>query len=334
MCRNQDIPIGIRLRDLIPFIYFPLFPALGYLFKSIGIGRVLILIRKATLFHLCWTAAVATNVISPITLPIPFNIPVFTTRWDQSGFVYAIGIVAWSSFQKQNLKHNSFIRFGFLLMAITQGSRAGLLSVLLAILWVMFVGKNGRKRKFDERRDLFGPILITGVFFLVLFSPYFVNLLPENSSLGRIGLINVSDRASANADGTATGRRIAQTKLINWVNSRNQILLGVGPGVEMVYESGAYLTLSGAKEVRAPHSWLIGSLARFGIIGSLFWYLVLLSITGIGSTALRRPETVWILAIMITSYFGVIIESPFGIIPLVVFASSLGFKDYEKNDYF
>ena len=55
-------------------------------------------------------------------------------------------------------------------MAITKGSRAGLLSVLLAIFWVIFVGKNGRKRNIDERRDLFGPVLIIGVFLLVLFS--------------------------------------------------------------------------------------------------------------------------------------------------------------------
>lgn len=327
MIRNQEYAVGTKLRDLIPFIYFLLFPALAYLTNSIGLKRIIIVVRTATFFHLIWTSAVTAGIVVPFQAPFPFMIPIFTTRWDQSGFVFAIGIGAWSRFPTMKLQQNLLIRLGFLVMAISQGSRAGLLAVFVSILWVAFRNYHENDSTFEARRDLFFPFVFLSLLGIIFFSPYLTKVLPENSSLGRIGLVNISEQANANADGTALGRKIAQSKLLEWVKDKERLTLGVGPGVEMVYESGAFSHLSGAIEVRSPHSWLYGSLARFGIVGTIFWYVMLITVVRLNSFKWRRPESLWILVIMVTSFFGVIIESPFGAIPLAIFAASLGYRE-------
>jgi hypothetical protein len=249
--------------------------------------------------------------------------PIFTTRWDQTGFVIAIGLVAWSRHPKYQIKGNIFVRFGFLFLALSQGSRAGLLAFAAALLWVIFHTIIWDRGLNAGRGDNFIKFLFALGMIATLLLPSLIRFVPENSALGRIGILEISETARANANGTANGRYLAQQKLLDWVELRKQKFLGVGPGVEMVYESGAFMNLSGDPDVRSPHSWPVGSLARFGIFGLSFWILIIYLISKFKFSDFKHPAFSWIFSIMIASLVGVIIESPFGSLPLLFFLSIL-----------
>lgn len=323
LMRNPDLGIATRFRDLVPFIYLGFYQPISYLCSGISLGKLLKVVRITTLFHLAWSSAIFLNFLKPFSLPFFFGIPIFTTRWDQTGFVIAIGLVAWSGYSKYQLKGNNLVRFGFLLLAFTQGSRAGLLAFALALLWVFLHSTFWEKEPSVMRKDTFLKFLLILGVISVLLLPSLIRFLPENSALGRIGILKISESAKANADGTASGRSIAQDKLLTWVELRNQTLLGVGPGVEMVYESGAFLSLSGSIEVRSPHSWPVGALARFGEFGFCLWVLAIYLISRFRFMDVRHPGFSWTISILLTSIFGVIIESPFGSLPLIFFICCL-----------
>ena len=327
--RNPDLGIATKLRDLVPFIYLGFFQPLSYLCSGISFRKLITLVRITTLFHLVWSSAIFFNLLKPLSLPFFFGLPIFTTRWDQTGFVIAIGFVAWSGYSKYQIKGSNVVRFGFLLLAFMQGSRAGLLAFAVALMWVFLHSTFWeRELSFMGKDTFFKFLLILGMISLLLL-PSMIKLLPENSALGRIGILQISESAKANADGTASGRSIAQDKLLAWVELRNESLLGVGPGVEMVYESGAFINLSGSKEVRSPHSWPVGALARFGKFGFCFWTLAIYLISRFRIVDVKHPGFSWIISVLLTAIFGVIIESPFGSLPLIFFLCCL--RSYRKE---
>lgn len=321
--RNPDLGISTRFKDLVPFIYLGFYQPITYLCASLSLRTILRVLRITTFFHLAWSSAISINILQPFSLPFFFGMPIFTTRWDQTGFVIAIGLVAWSGYSKYQLKGSNLVRFGFLLLSLTQGSRAGLLAFTAALLWIFAHNVFWEKRSLAIGKDTFLSFMVVLGLISVLLLPSLVRFLPENSVLGRIGILEISESARANAAGTASGRSIAQRKLLDWVDLRDQALLGVGPGVEMVYESGAFINLSGSKEVRSPHSWPVGAMARFGLLGFLFWILATYKISKFRFGDIKHPAFSWTISILVTSIFGVIVESPFGSLPLIFFLSCL-----------
>jgi hypothetical protein len=162
--------------------------------------------------------------------------------------------------------------------------------------------------------------------FTVTVAPLLQNLLPQNSVLIRIGLISNPINAIVLQHGasiTANARLKAQSQLYGWVKQRNQLIFGVGPGTEMVLDSGAVQYLYGDAVVRSPHSWIYGLLCRYGYFGSLIW-LFLLTYPLIKTKAILSPlgmPMMGVYVILIVSFFGVIIESPFGSMPLALFVA-------------
>lgn len=331
--RNPELENSDKIRDLIPYIYLGFYQPIAFLCESIGFRTILTIVRIATLFHLLWSSAISLDILKPFSLPFFFGMPIFTTRWDQTGFVIAIGLVAWSGQPKYQFKGNNFVRFGFLLLAFSQGSRAGLLAFVAALLWVIFHNLVWDRELSAGQRDNFVKFLFALGMIAILLLPSLIRFLPENSALGRIGILEISESARASANGTANGRNLAQRKLLNWVELRNQNFLGVGPGVEMVYESGAFLNLSGSKDVRSPHSWPVGALARFGIFGFCLWISIIHLISRFRFSDFKHPASSWVLSIIIASLVGVIIESPFGSLPLLFFLSLLRTNNEKLYDH-
>jgi O-antigen ligase len=109
--------------------------------------------------------------------------------------------------------------------------------------------------------------------------------------------------------------------------SPGRLIAGVGFGPDYLHDSGGDAKLLGsdlAEDVRAPHNYLVNSLARLGILGLL---LVLgLLITGIrlsfslarGDPDLTNMDVLAVLCVTVIpigAVVGVILESPFGAIP-------------------
>lgn len=335
LLQNTNLSFILRIRDLIPYLYLIFVPLLREPMRILGNRKIFESLRIATLGHALWSIPAALGILKPIDLGTIFMVPVFSTRWDHTGFALAVGLIVWYQHEEISLKGNVLALFVILLAAILQGSRAGLLagffSLFVIILNYFFFGK--KRKSFQNRSFKFIPIFAISIIFLILLFPQLSRFIPDNSSLSRIGVIQLSEEAIAGGQGTARGRDYAQQMLMAWVENQHKQLTGVGPGVEMIAQSGAVSNLSGALDVRSPHSWLYGCLARFGVLGLFVWGLVLYLARlseGNDFNPFKFPNCL-IVSLLITSAFGVMIESPFGSLPLAILLAIPAIKSTEEK---
>jgi len=325
--RNQETQIVFRIRDLLPFVYLLFIPVLRLRLVTVKLVSLADKLVWTTIAHSLWAIPSARGMFEPIELGGFFQEPLFGVRTDQSGFVLAIGILA--CFYRISLSYrttaSSFLILYFVSCAIFLNGRAALLAVLSSL----FIGYlMSRKEKAREKGTFkINPlVIILFCFSLLALSMYALNInLPEDSNLKRIGIVgSETGEGKSSGESTRRGREKAQRMLLDWTVENKNVFLGAGPGSEMLFESGAVRFLSGDLSVRSPHSWPLGLFSRFGIIGFALWFLSLIFFlptrAGIKSKILltRFPESL-IIPILITSLFGVIIESPFGMLPLVIF---------------
>jgi hypothetical protein len=324
--RNPEFSLLLKLRDLVPFFYLLFVPLLIKCFAGFDKKSLLNTLRYASIVHLIWLIPVIFGVLKPITLNGVFGFPVFTPRWDLDGMALILGLLAWRQHPKYNLKENNLVSIILILVIVIQYSRAVLVA-FLTILIIYFL-RSSRNRKIQNYKlpfKFFFLLLISGSLILVVL-PVFQDRLPKNSVLVRIGLVSSTMNGSVYqqaADSTANSRLKAQFQLLGWIKHRGELVLGSGPGVEMVRDSGAVQYLSGDPTVRSPHSWIFGLLCRYGYVGVLMWlYLIIFPL--IKTKAIKRPldmPMTCIIVIFTVSLFGVIIESPFGSLPLAIFVS-------------
>lgn len=320
LLQNASFPFMVRVRDLIPFLYLLFVPLLREPMRILGNRRIFQYLRIATLGHALWAIPASLGILKPIEIGGIFMAPVFSTRWDHTGFALAVGLIVWYQHEAIEMKGSGFVLVIILLAAILQGSRAGLLACLFSLLAIAisFFSSVKESKSLIQRKFKFIPFLAASTIVLILLFPMFSRFIPENSSLSRIGIVQISERAVAGGQGTARGRDNAQQRLMAWVETQNRRLIGVGPGVEMISESGAVSSLSGSLDVRSPHSWLYGSLARFGFLGLFMWSLILYLARLSEKDALNpfKFPNCLVISLLITAAFGVMIESPFGSLPL------------------
>ena len=330
LIRSNDYSVIIRIKDLAPFIYLLTTPILYRNFSEFGFNSFIKLCRVATILGAIWTNLAMIKLLHPIELTQQiFGVPIFATRWDHSGMSLCIGLVLWGNFDKFSIRANTPIRIFLALSILLQYSRASYVGLLLIVFFEFY--KNSRKK-----RDSFAKILLVIFAFTIMLAPVFSSFLPENSAFKRLKLTNISETkdifANVNESGTGKARLDAQRELLNWTIRENLLLFGSGPGREMIFESGAYRYLSGAVEVRSPHSWVYGSLCRYGILGFLFWHLMVYSY--LKKSSRRSFPDATILSIIASVYviglFGVIIESPFGIMPFCFFLACSKFYKESK----
>ena len=329
--RNPEYSAMVRVRDLIPFIYLIFVPLLLSIFENLDKAIFIKTLRYASLFHLCWQIPIMIGILDPLEIGGVFGYPIFSPRWDHDGIALILGVIAWRRFYSYNLKENNLISGLMAIVLIVQYSRATLIAFLFTV--ILFYYRHLKNRKKEEIiRSYNLMFLSTYLIAIALIAfPLFKGYVPSDSVIVRLGLITSaenSQEAQLAATGTANARLDAQSALFNWVKNREQLLLGVGPGVEMVRDSGAMLFLSGSPDVRSPHSWFYGLICRFGYLGAFIWVFLILAPL-IKSRAIVHPldfPLIGIYPILIVSLFGVIIESPFGSLPLAILISLSRFK--------
>lgn len=327
--RSEDFPISLRIRDLIPFIYLLFIPLIIDLLRSIKLNNVISAIRIGVLVCISWTFPLLLGLIQPLQAPEEFfGVPIFTHRYDLTGIILAIGIIAFMEYSEFNLVSSQIIIFVCLCLGIAQSSRAATIAVLLAFTYQ--IQKTSKSIKI--RYLLFVPVVAIFSYSVISIYPGNVSSIVATSSLARFGFLSEDSEASVGATNTYLARVRASDKMLAWFTDQDQHLFGVGPGAEMVQQSGAVADLSGSLEVRAPHNWFIGLWVRYGLIGTLLWCL---SVFGNFFKTNIRVATEWkflILIICLVSAMGVIIESPFGSLPLAVMVA-MTYVHGIKNEY-
>lgn len=314
--------LKLRIRDLSPFIYLLATPIIYKTF-TIGSWRSAIKsFRWAAVLCTTWSNAVMFKILTPITTGIPlFTLPIFSPRWDHSGMIACIGVVLWKNLRLFSLTGNDAIRIYLILSIFVQYSRASLLA-LIALIILSLAAKDLRSNEKKKEKVIYKLIFIFTL--LALFSPYLNFSLATQSAFERFGLsksTSLTEVFQHNLSaGTSQGRIKAQTALIAWTVDKNYLFFGAGPGSEMLLESGAYNFLSGAYDVRSPHSWPVSNFSRFGVFGFTLWHLFFYSfaMAKLHNSRITFASTVC-LTIYVVSLFGVIIESPFGALPLSFF---------------
>ena len=327
---SNGYSVQLRLRDLAPFIYLAFVPLIIKALENLKMRRFISCIRWASVLNAIWANLVSLGLIHEITCANFCGVPIFAARTDHSSMVFAIGIIAWADFPRYQQKGNYFALVFLLVSSVLNHSRAGLLAVLFAVLVVLAIVLRDRGiRTRTTSRFLLTVLIIFPA--VAIFLPA-ARLLPSDSAISRAFSPSIILEISGTQSGTARARIEAQSLLLHWVSERNEMIFGVGPGTEMVLDSGAVRDLSGQPDVRSPHSWPIGAISRFGVFGFILWLSILLihMRRKAGSQNYRRTlANSFTICILIVSLFGVIIESPFGSLPLAIF---LGLAAREVNE--
>ena len=322
LLRNSELALLVRVRDLIPFIYLELFLLIRDQISKISIDYIYKMLRVATFFSLVWNLGVGLKIIPVIPSGGFTGVDIFSQRPDQAGFVACIGIIVWSLSLNEN-KFERIMNFWILplnfLSLLLQPGRAGLLALLVSIPFLASRVKNGPK---ISRRGL--AALFTATLMVIPFAGIVQAFLPEQSAIKKFGILDQNGTALSTGDSTAFGRKMGQSTLLVWLKEEGKILNGAGPGYEILMESGAVRWLSGNADVRYPHNWWVSLFSRYGIIGSACWLIcALAALKGVRRGNEGFQFLTFIMSILVASSFGVVMESPFGVLPFAFFMARL-----------
>lgn len=325
---NQEFNIVTKVRDISPFFYLFLVPFLAFSLSSVSFSTLIRAIRYGSLTNLLLFFLTTIGLLAPFNCGAICGTEIFHYRADHVGLVACIGLMAWSTFSIQGIRSRPLIQILFALGILINQSRAGIIGLFLVV--ILFLIPHFR---LNSKRNQIK--ISTATFFIVGF-PVAVAILNSNlinlTGFERFTQESVSQQISGKIDGTTRARVIAQGLLLEHVISQKKILLGAGAGAEMVRDSQAYRYLSGASDVRAPHNWFVGLLARYGIIGFLLWVLVSVKYYSMpkeessGSLLIK----ITILNVLVFSGFGVMMESPFGALPFAYFLA-MGLRFFEPQ---
>lgn len=326
-----------RIRDLIPWFYLLLLPAVVQWAMVAGSQRILDYLTITLLAHAAWAIPAMLGVLSMIELPANFfGQPVFSVRADVDVPLLAGSVVL--VFHRWGTRPATVV---FLVLAAgaatAQTSRAALVGSVIAAVVFAFV--RGHLRGAQGVMRVLAVLPIAALIVLVL--------LPRLSSssdqfdsgaLARAGVYGGAE-AAAGGEGTAHGRFESWGILIGKYAEQGYPPLGLGAGAEIVRDTGAVRYLSGATDVRAPHNWWIHSFVRTGYIGLLLWIMLL--VTGARSCASHRKGkdvsfnrgmgALLMTSMCLTSTLGVVVEAPFGSHVLLVGAALFGLSTQYQN---
>lgn len=320
----------IALRDAAPYGYAVM--ALLSFLLPVRAGRVWRpLIYSALVFHLVWTAILWRLPGYPWDLPVlGTDATIFVIRPDFDATVLGVGaaLATWDILtRRRSLGAWQLAALVALAAASTFrmleiSTRAGLLAggAALAAVAVTKLStlSGGRASGPGPSRRRMRVALVLGCIAVVAV----VGLTPAGSRLGA-GFGLGSD--TGGAGGTVNARIDAWSMVVDYVVRRPvRTGVGVGFGRDFIVESGAAASLEGVyQNVRSPHDYLIGTMARLGVAGALLGAVIMLTGWWLAMSTLRRGlvDTATVLAallvvsIPVVSLLGVVLESPFGAIP-------------------
>ena len=133
VARSKGFSISLYIRDLAPFIYLLTIPFVSASTSRITEQTILKCIKWACLFHVTWVNLVFFNFITTFNCSPICGVPLFIQRTDQTGFVCAIGFLAWYLSKDIKLAIRNSVKGLFLVTGLLAHSRAGLLAILVSV---------------------------------------------------------------------------------------------------------------------------------------------------------------------------------------------------------
>lgn len=330
-----------RIRDLIPWFYLLLVPAVTEWVLVAGRQRLLNYLTVVLTAHASWAIPAMLGILPSIQLPLRFvGIPVFSVRADIDVPLLAAAVLV--------VLYRYGARPGWIVFALCAGgaalaqtSRAALVGSVLALLLVMWFRGGLRGARGFVRAA--ACVVVAGMVVLIV--------LPASTggegdrfgsgALARAGLYG-SASVEAGGTGTARARFDAWGILLERYAAEGCPPLGLGAGAEIVWNSGAVADLSGAADVRAPHNWWVHALVRTGYVGLLLWCALVMTASRWRPSPPRQERMSFLPAlgvflvtsVVLTGSLGVVIEAPFGSQVLILGIALLGSRTRISDGFF
>lgn len=305
------------LRDLAPYGYAVIATCTG-LVRTDGAARsrTARVLVAALVVHLAWSAAASVDrTLSASLLVLGNDVHVLDLRPDVDGAGLAVlaAICVHRALAVGSSRSRRLVQL--LVAAVCTGlvlqlaNRAALLALVVAALAVVVANRRVWGRL--PRRQVAGALLAVGLVGAAV--------VPSTGLYQRLsGDPEFADNA---ASATQQARVGAWRDVLAYVDdSPRAIAVGVGFGPDFVWNSGAALRLQGPGDVgvRAPHSFILNTYARLGVVGlALLGWLVFAAAraTRRAGDELALTALLVCATLLVTSLVGVVLEAPFGALP-------------------
>jgi hypothetical protein len=217
-------------------------------------------------------------------------------------------------------------------------SRSALAGVVMQLIVFLFLTSAPRQvlRRYGARMVV--PLLIVlvpaGIYAGTQSGP--VHRLSQAGS-SFVPVVPTKGDPTGGATGTARARRLAWQAIEIYLEQNNtRNWTGVGFGADFLHDSGGDILLLGgsSEDVRQPHDYVINTWARLGLIGLIM--IIAIALFGIRIIAKlgRSPQLngmdVAAIAVAaglpISACYGVVLESPFGALPVWWALGYLGYR--------
>jgi O-antigen ligase len=328
------------IRDGTPYLY-------GFLafVSAASIARSTPEIRHRTMkvfwwalgFHLLWMIAAVVGPLGQDGIAVPgLRAPLFQVRPDIDAAFLAL--LAGLCLRQIIVKRQWFWPIlgiaGSSFVVLSLNSRAGLLSLAIALVVATFLGYSAIKQQTGRRLLLQMLVpLVVGAALVILPST-----APGARLIATINPATASSNAQFQAQGTQRAREATWERIIEWTNEDvGRQIVGSGFGNDFLTESGTIYNLQGTTYdgVRSPHNWFVANYARLGLIGFGLSAAVCLSLLfrmvkwrqKIGDDGLLSMAALTIVVILPVATLGVVLEAPHGAVPFfwaagIVFAAA------------
>lgn len=331
----------LRLRDLLPYLDLLLVPVLAASLVTVRSPQLLRFLWVTSSVHALWAIPALLGALPPLGSNMAvIGFPLFTPRPDIDVPLVALFLIL--LLMRPKIPDSVKWVLGALALSaiLLQPSRASL-AASVALLLVFALLQWRRLRAAVGRATFAFAGFVVVLLLAVTTSPA---ALLQSGALGRAGIVTSgpSTLQAASGEGTARGRLIAWRLSIEYWEQAGSSVIGVGPGVELVANSGAVQFLSGDPTVRAPHNWWVHAWARFGPLGLLLWLTAALGLgrrsgLGMAATASSTDELLegcakaLAFGLVLAASVGVLIESPFGGYVLALALSLLRIRPWQPS---
>jgi hypothetical protein len=315
----------LGLRDAAPYAY-SVAALFAFLLPAAGGTRQRRLIYAALTAHATWVL-LGSRLPSALREELFLGgTPIFTSRPDFDSAVagVAIAFVLYDFLLGRRPRQPQVLAgLGVLVAAnaiaiSTLQTRAGLLAGIVAIGVVLLIWATGSGAQ--QEAKLTRPWRMTVLIVSLALLAGVVAMSPPGQRL-----VQAVRGQESQALGTVQVREDTWTGVTKYIFAdAARTAVGVGFGPDFVQDSGTAYGLQGTeyKDVRSPHNYLLGTLARLGLAGALLAGLTMLSAAWLAVRRLSgQADAVTVLAALlvlslpITALLGVVLESPFGAIP-------------------
>jgi len=349
---DADSVTSLLLRDVSTFGYLGLVPLTALALSRLRVLEFIWIVRIATgsqlLLFLATRIWAIPDAVSGFLGGPTLQAMAFPGRSDILGLTMAIGVLSWGSFPRTTPAVIP-LQLAMTLVGFSQPSRAGILAVLLALMWVIIATVRQKQR----RRAVFLAALFLGT---SLSWSIIVAQFPTQT-VGVLSSANQqADKAGSEGDavtvtrfnspavavpmrGTEGARIDTYRDVIEYVHENNLHLIGDALGQPDTLLRACGFSLEqyrsqvqgkcdidyGGDELplRDPHNWILNLVLYHGVLGlllfigalSTYWWRARRSQAPL---AITGTPTVLYLSV---GMLGVVISSPFGMLPMATFTA-------------